>query len=58
MDDRTQTHEIEAWLGPALDDMTGQQVEALRRESDDLDRSEQDAATQALIQAYERLVGV
>lgn len=58
----TSRYELEAWLGPALSDLTGEQIERLMAESDRIgerypDPDEQDLREAALSAAVQYLLG-
>lgn len=58
----TRRHELEAWLGPALDELTPEQVDQLHRESDRIgerypDPDDQDLRDAALSAATQYLLG-
>ena|SRR5690554_3379209 len=52
-------HELEAWLGPALEDLTPEQVSRLHREAEEIDErwSDPDDREAALIAATQYLLG-
>lgn len=55
-----QRHELEAWLGPALDELTDEQIDRLATDADDISTRhphDDDARTAALSAAVQYLLG-
>lgn len=53
-------HELEAWLGPALPELTPEQIDYLHREAEELEArypDDADAREAALAEAVQHLLG-